>query len=278
MYNPSGKYAVRLFAHGAWRRVDVDDRIAVDDEGLPVLPHSADLSELWPAILAKALFKLRDWCAADDPDRDKARAHASLLPPPARLAAHGNTGSGDVDRLAMVHHLTGWMPERRDLFPTERDLAAAAEGEDSGVSGGGGGGGDPPPAGSPSPQGTAAGLPEGFSLRAPPAAPASGGSGHPSAHESASTAGESKEAEAAAAGGWPSHTLHDLWRDIVAHTPQCVPPKPPSEEELEAQRLAREQAAAEEAKRREEEESAAAGACFPGSPRARPQRRSYPTA
>ncbi|CAN0469492.1 unnamed protein product, partial [Phaeothamnion confervicola] len=32
-YNPGGKYIVRLFAAGRWRRVTIDDRIPVDAAG-----------------------------------------------------------------------------------------------------------------------------------------------------------------------------------------------------------------------------------------------------
>lgn len=52
-------YAVRLWAHGAWRCVVVDDRLPTHADGTPLLPHSADPTELWPALLSKALFKLR---------------------------------------------------------------------------------------------------------------------------------------------------------------------------------------------------------------------------
>ncbi len=55
-YNPSGRYAVRIFVNNAWRRVDVDDRIPVDSkEGRPLLPFSENKFELWPLIIAKAI-------------------------------------------------------------------------------------------------------------------------------------------------------------------------------------------------------------------------------
>ena len=55
-YNPSGRYSVRLFVNNAWRRIDVDDRIPVDEkEGRPLLPVSENKFELWPLIMAKAV-------------------------------------------------------------------------------------------------------------------------------------------------------------------------------------------------------------------------------
>lgn len=56
VYNPHGKYAVKLFVDGAYRKVLVDDALPVDQLGRPILSVTAR-KELWPAILAKAVFK-----------------------------------------------------------------------------------------------------------------------------------------------------------------------------------------------------------------------------
>lgn len=56
-YNPSGKYIVKLFWLGTWRKVVVDDRIPLDINGKALLVTSPS-NELWPAILTKALLKL----------------------------------------------------------------------------------------------------------------------------------------------------------------------------------------------------------------------------
>ncbi|XP_076763331.1 androglobin-like [Xylocopa sonorina] len=56
--NPNGKYIVRLYFLGAWRRIVVDDRIPVNVEKLPLLPRTTNNSELWPMILSKAVLKL----------------------------------------------------------------------------------------------------------------------------------------------------------------------------------------------------------------------------
>ncbi|XP_023289784.1 androglobin [Orussus abietinus] len=57
-FNTHGKYIVRLFFMGCWRRFLVDDRIPVDEEGKPLLPCTANNFELWPMLLAKALLKI----------------------------------------------------------------------------------------------------------------------------------------------------------------------------------------------------------------------------
>lgn len=49
---------VRVYFLGSWRRIVVDDMIPVNSEGLPLLPRTANDSELWPMVLSKALLKL----------------------------------------------------------------------------------------------------------------------------------------------------------------------------------------------------------------------------
>ncbi|CAN0271775.1 unnamed protein product, partial [Ectocarpus sp. 13 AM-2016] len=52
-YNPCGRYLVKLFAAGRWRRVEVDDCIPLDATGRPVIAASEDPLELWPLLLSK---------------------------------------------------------------------------------------------------------------------------------------------------------------------------------------------------------------------------------
>lgn len=55
VYNPHGKYCVRLFIDGAFRRIVIDDYLPVDVLGRPFLSFTSQ-KEIWPALLAKALF------------------------------------------------------------------------------------------------------------------------------------------------------------------------------------------------------------------------------
>lgn len=57
-YQPGGKYAVRMWEQGAWRLIVVDDRMPVGSSGELLLPTSTNALELWPLLLAKALYKL----------------------------------------------------------------------------------------------------------------------------------------------------------------------------------------------------------------------------
>ncbi|KAL2715424.1 androglobin-like [Vespula squamosa] len=56
--NPNGKYIVRLYFLGYWRRIVVDDFIPVDKAGKPLLPTTGNNFEIWPLLLAKALLKI----------------------------------------------------------------------------------------------------------------------------------------------------------------------------------------------------------------------------
>ncbi|KAF4707433.1 hypothetical protein FOZ63_023267 [Perkinsus olseni] len=60
MWNPNGRYIVKLFYEGKWRMIQVDDLMPVSaEEGASrlLLPRASD-GALWPAILCKAILKL----------------------------------------------------------------------------------------------------------------------------------------------------------------------------------------------------------------------------
>ncbi len=85
-YNPGGRYSVRLFVNGAWRRVDVDDTMPVASEsGAPLYCRSSDNKELWPLILSKALS----------------------------IVVRGNWEQ--YDALKLLHHLTGLIGLQQDI-------------------------------------------------------------------------------------------------------------------------------------------------------------------
>ncbi|ODM97848.1 Androglobin, partial [Orchesella cincta] len=101
VYNPKGKYYVRLYFMGSWRRIMVDDRIPVLHSGLTALPLTS-LNELWPLILTKALLKV------------------------AMATFEGN----DVKRFSTTSALTGWVFEWVDNIEgmPEEDLWNDLEG------------------------------------------------------------------------------------------------------------------------------------------------------
>ena len=61
-FNPAGKYCVRLFLAGKWRKVYVDDVIPLRDDGRPALATSSDPLELWPLLLSKAIYTVYSAC------------------------------------------------------------------------------------------------------------------------------------------------------------------------------------------------------------------------
>jgi hypothetical protein len=58
MYNPSGKYVVKLHWLGTWRKITIDDKIPVDSQGRALMLTSSLSNEIWPFLLCKALLKV----------------------------------------------------------------------------------------------------------------------------------------------------------------------------------------------------------------------------
>jgi len=53
-----GKYIVKIYLHGEYRAVTIDDRIPVDTSGAPLFPVSINRDETWPLLLSKAYLKV----------------------------------------------------------------------------------------------------------------------------------------------------------------------------------------------------------------------------
>ena len=87
VFNTYGRYLVRLFFNGCFRRVEIDDLLPVDKHGLPLCAHSSDPTEFWPALLEKAYLKM---CNG---------------------GYHFPGSNSSID----MHAFTGWLPERFDL-------------------------------------------------------------------------------------------------------------------------------------------------------------------
>eukprot|EP01137_Pigoraptor_chileana_P032726 Opistho-2@22572 len=93
-YNAGGKYSVRLYWLGAWRRITIDDRMPFDSEGSILLPTSTATNELWVPILSKALLRLAALSYQDGPSEPE----------------HGD--------FCIMHALTGSLPESIPMHAT----------------------------------------------------------------------------------------------------------------------------------------------------------------
>lgn len=102
--NSGGKYAVRLFALGSWRKVLVDDTLPIAEKSQETLGEGCLLlqttrkGELWSMILHKALLKL-----------------SSLYQPFFYFTDLCRFPNAVEQASLFFHFLTGWTPE---LYPT----------------------------------------------------------------------------------------------------------------------------------------------------------------
>ncbi|XP_071801000.1 androglobin-like isoform X5 [Asterias amurensis] len=105
-YNPHGKYIVRLYWMGCWRKVTIDDTIPFDDNGNMLLPATTLQHELWPMLLSKALIKVIS------------------------LDYSGGNSNCEFGDVSVIHALSGWLPETiplQNLFRVAKRIQLTQE-------------------------------------------------------------------------------------------------------------------------------------------------------
>ncbi|KAI8612349.1 hypothetical protein BC830DRAFT_1067730 [Chytriomyces sp. MP71] len=58
VFNPIGKYVVKLFFNGIYRKIVVDDFLPLSKSGSLMCTYSTNPNEIWPSIIEKAYMKL----------------------------------------------------------------------------------------------------------------------------------------------------------------------------------------------------------------------------
>ena len=65
-YNPSGKYWIKLYHMGKYRKVEIDDQIPCNKNNEPFYPECEDENEIWSFLLTKAIMKLYSYKYRND--------------------------------------------------------------------------------------------------------------------------------------------------------------------------------------------------------------------
>jgi len=91
IYNPVGKYIVKLFLNGMWRAVEIDDYLPMDQYGR-LLTAQSSKGQLWVPLMEKAYLKV-----------------------------HGGYEFIGSNSSRDLYCLTGWLPEKCDLNNCDKE-------------------------------------------------------------------------------------------------------------------------------------------------------------
>lgn len=57
MYNPYGKYMLRIYVNGCYRMLTLDDRFLISHTLSPITAYSFQPEEIWVTLIEKGLLK-----------------------------------------------------------------------------------------------------------------------------------------------------------------------------------------------------------------------------
>ena len=98
---------VKLWVAGAWRAITIDDRMPVDANGYLVIANSTTSREIWPSLLAKALYKLYSMSSFGVTHQDLLHGTMGAVKD---VEGPSSTGVGSFVAF-VVQALSGWLPD-----------------------------------------------------------------------------------------------------------------------------------------------------------------------
>jgi hypothetical protein len=61
IYNPAGRYWLKLFHMGKYRKIEIDDRMPCTKFEEFIFPYCENIEEIWPALITKGILKLNSY-------------------------------------------------------------------------------------------------------------------------------------------------------------------------------------------------------------------------
>ena len=107
VYNPAGKYVLKVYIGGTAYALEFDDQLPVSASGEVLLPKSVHKAEIWPWLIGKALLVLQARLGSVHSPTEVDKAAPRTLSALHRFLRKEPSGSATP---WLVSHLTAWIP------------------------------------------------------------------------------------------------------------------------------------------------------------------------